>query len=442
VAEGVIGLPDLGSLMTGRGVPELPVIGLISVKDANAAETALTGFAARAEAAGMTVVPSEVDGHPTWTLSDGSATDAGGRSATMTLTDDMLVVGMDAADVQESVRLGTQGGANLAGSSAYADAVDDLPDARLATLYVDGTALRMAGGALTSVPGLESALDVIPLSLAGALTVADGTIRFEARAVQPEGAAPLPVGPSALADDVPAATLVYAETHDVGAAIGALLAQLKTQPGVQALGLPIETIEGLFGARLEELFAWVGDVAIAGWSTGGEPGGALVAEVTDAATADARIRQLQALVELAGIGGAVTFTTSTVEGATVTNVSFAADDEPVTVSFTVSDGLFVLGLGESSVRAVLSVTPETALASDAGYEATMSAAGPSTNAGSAYVDLRGLREAAEALIPADQRSRYEAEIRPWLLPFDQIGAVTYQDGTASVASTVITTSQP
>jgi hypothetical protein len=72
----------------------------------------------------------------------------------------------------------------------------------------------------------------------------------------------------------------------------------------------------------------------------------------------------------------------------------------------------------------------------------MSAAGPSTNSGSAYVDLRGAREAIEPMIPADERSRYEQEVKPWLLPFDQMGAVTYQDGTTTVSQAVITTQQP
>ncbi len=370
------------------------------------------------------------------------AADAGPQSATVTLTSDMLVVGMDAAAVAESVRLGTQGGANLAGSSAFTDATADLPEARLATLYVDGAGLKLAAGALTTVPGLEAALQSIPVSVAGALTVADGTITATAHTVHPEGAVRTVDTPSILAGQVPGTSLAYVEVHDVGTAISGLLGQVKTQPDVEALGLPIESIESLLGAQLEELFTWVGDVAVVGWTADAQPAGAVVAEVTDATAADARIRQLQAFLQLAGIGGSVTTSTSTYAGATITSVKINEADEDVTISFTLSDGAFVLGLGESSVKAVLDVTPETALAADPGYQATMAAAGPSTNASSAYLDLRGIREAIEPVIPADERARFEQDVKPWLLPFDQLGSVTYQDGSATVAQTVITTQQP
>jgi hypothetical protein len=383
-----------------------------------------------------------VDGHPTWTISDGSATDAGPRSATITLTSDMLVVGMDAADVAKSVTLGTQGGPNLAGSKTFNDAIDDLPDARLATMYVDGAGLRLAAGALTAVPGLETALQSIPVTVAGAMTVSDGDIVMTSRTTHPESTEPIVDTPSTLAALVPGASLAFVEVHGVGNAISTLLAGVKAQPGIEALGVPVETVEGLLGAKLEDLFAWVGDVAVVGWAAEGAPTGALVSQVTDAAAADERIRQVQAFLQLAGIGGAVKTSTSTYEGATITSVTVSDAGTDVTISFTLSGGTFVLGLGEASVKAVLDVTPETALAADAGYQATMSAAGPTTNSGSAYVDLRGIREAIEPAIPADARSRYEQEVKAWLLPFDQVGAVMYQDGSTTVSQAVITTQEP
>ena len=437
------GLPGLGALITGSGSSglELPVIGLLSVKDATAAKAAVERLVAASQAAGMTVVSTEVDGHPTWTFSGGDGS-SGPRSATVTLTNDMLVVGMDAADVAKSVTLGTQGGANLAGSSAFTDATADLPDARLATIYVDGAALKLAAGALSSVPGLESALAAVPVSIAGALTVQDASIIGTARAVRPEGAPQIVDSASTLAADVPGASLAYAEAHDVGTAISALLASVKTQPGIETFGVQVDSIESLLGAKLEDLFAWVGDVAVAGWTTNGTPGGAVVAEVTDAAAASERIKQLQAFIQLASIGGSVATTTTAYAGTTITNVTVSDANQDVTISFALSDTTFVLGIGEDSVKAVLDVTPATALAADPGYQATMKAAGPSTNSGSAYVDLHGIRDAIEPLVPAAERTRYEQEIKPWLLPFDQLGAVIYQDGSTSVSQTVITTQQP
>ncbi len=42
---------------------------------------------------------------------------------------------------------------------------------------------------------------------------------------------------------------------------------MKTQPGIEAFGVQVDSIESLLGAKLEDLFAWVGDVAVAGWTT-------------------------------------------------------------------------------------------------------------------------------------------------------------------------------
>jgi hypothetical protein len=444
VAMAVAGLPDIGSLITGggQGGLELPLVGLISVKDATAAETAVGRVAAEAQAAGLTVVSADVEGHPTWTFSDDGATDAGDRSATVTLTNDMLVVGMDPDVVAESVQLGTQGGATLAGSQAFEEATAGLPAARLSTLYIDGTALRLAAGAAASVPGLEVVLAAVPESIAGALTVKDGAVVLTGRSVARDGASPLTEARSTLADRVPAATLAFAETRAVGAVVGSFLGGITSEQGTEAFGLPVETIEGLLGADLEDLFAWVGDVAIVGLADDGAPAAALVVAVTDQAAAQQRVEQLTAALQLAAISGGMTLTSSEAAGTTITTVTVSQDGRDVPLSFALGEGVFVLGYGEASVRTILTVTPETALAADAAYQATMAAAGPSTNAGSAYVDMSGLRAAIEPSVPAGQRDRYEQEVKPWLLPFDQLGAVVYQDGSAVVGQAIITTLQP
>ena len=322
VAEGVTGLPGLGALITGDGRrgSSCRSSGCSASRTPRRPRRPSSASSWRPRPPGSTVVSTEVDGHPTWTFS-GDGDSSAPRSATVTLTNDMLVVGMDAADVAKSVTLGTQGGANLAGSSAFNDATADLPDARLATIYVDGAALKLAAGALTSVPGLESALAAIPVSIAGALTVQDASIIGTARAVRPDGAPKIVDSASTLAADVPGTSLAYAEAHDVGTAISALLASVKSQPGIEAFGVQVDSIESLLGAKLEDLFAWVGDVAVAGWTTDGTPGGAVVAEVTDAAAASERIKQLQAFLQLASIGGSVTTTTTTYAGTTITNVT-------------------------------------------------------------------------------------------------------------------------
>jgi hypothetical protein len=91
----------------------------------------------------------------------------------------------------------------------------------------------------------------------------------------------------------------------------------------------------------------------------------------------------------------------------------------------------VIGGGERFVTRVLELDPANSLAQNERYVAAIGDLGGTNNAGSLWLDLRGAREAVETAVPADMLSGfvdYEAEIKPWLLPFDYVASVTRLDG--------------
>jgi len=85
------------------------------------------------------------------------------------------------------------------------------------------------------------------------------------------------------------------------------------------------------------------------------------------------------------------------------------------IAFTVQDGIVVVGIGDEFVKAVIDTTPGDSLADQPRYRAALDRAG-SANTGQAYVDVAGLVGASLPLMPAEDRSSYEQEAKPFVDP--------------------------
>jgi hypothetical protein len=130
-------------------------------------------------------------------------------------------------------------------------------------------------------------------------------------------------------------------------------------------------------------------------------------------------------------------------GATVTTITWTdpnampMEDLPVptglAVQVTVTDERAIIGLGETFVGRVLQIEAANSLAAEPRFADAMAELGPTSNAGVAWLDLAGTREAIEAAIGPmlglpDPDGAYETEIQPWLLPLDRLVTVTVLDG--------------
>jgi hypothetical protein len=83
--------------------------------------------------------------------------------------------------------------------------------------------------------------------------------------------------------------------------------------------------------------------------------------------------------------------------------------------------LFAIGTVDF-VKAVLDSPASAGLASQAGYQNAINVAG---GAGimDAYVNITGIRQGLEALIPAVDQASYTTDVQPFLEPFDAFATV-------------------
>jgi hypothetical protein len=112
------------------------------------------------------------------------------------------------------------------------------------------------------------------------------------------------------------------------------------------------------------------------------------------------------------------------------------------VSWTLADGRFILGLGQDVVAALLDQSTAESLGSTPAFaDALASAGGPATT-GFAYFDLRAIRAAAELAMPASEQSVYDADVQPYLLPFDRLVVVYGASGSTKTFRAIISVSNP
>jgi hypothetical protein len=262
-----------------------------------------------------------------------------------------------------------------------------------------------------------------------------------------------PTGPFAvenvdrgLASEVPGDALYYAEGGNIGVALAAYIEAGKLAAAEDpAAAEQIDTAEAALGAELEEMVAWIDDGAlVAGWNSS-EPYAGLVLIPNDMDSAERRIAQLVTFANLATLdpSSGISVEESDVAGTTVATIRWAdpsgepveafAEPIDVTLQVAVTDDRVVLGFGESFVGRVLELDPAASLATEPRFTEAVADLGPVANAGVAWVDLVGVREAIETSLEPmiemiDPDGSYTTEILPWLMPLDRAVTVTTLEG--------------
>jgi len=271
-------------------------------------------------------------------------------------------------------------------------------------------------------------------------------LRAESDALVADAAAPAVTGSpagtnqvSALAPRLPGRTVLAVEGHAIGQAAKTFLDGLRGQPAEKAAVGQIDDALSRVGG-FDSLIGWMGDGALVVTHDGGTWAGGVVVKAADATTADAKITQLKNLLALAGLGGSGIAThDESYAGTTITvadlgdlaNLAGLLDPSATAgsqikgrleLAFAQRDGLLVLGLGDTFVKAVLGTKAGGSLADQARYRVALERAG-SANTGQLYVDVAGLADAAEAAMPADSRSKYVADYKPYLQHFQALADV-------------------
>jgi hypothetical protein len=418
-------------------LPDRGAVLLASVKDV----TAATAWVAKT-----------IGGTPSTTpYLDGSITtvDKGGRTVAWAVRGTVLLIGPEAS---VKAALDTKGASPVAASASFVAARKAAPNAYLGFAFVDAKpfydALLTMSASTGGMPQacLDTSLAALPDWMAGYGRAADGALVSDlvepvVASAAPSGAAPKDTG-SAIAAHLPAGTLVAFEGRQAGPTlVAAWSAGIKSfsacYPSQAGVFNQVDKALAVFGG-VESLVGWAGDTAFAVTRDGTTWGGGIAAIATDPAGAARTLNQLKAGLAIGGASSGVTYTEQPYAAGTigVITVPTTGGNPLPQLAATAQGDVFAIGTVDF-VKGVLDTKASASLSTSSTYMSAIAAAG-GAGVGDVFIDIGGLRTALETLLPADQKARYDAEIKPFLEPFSALASVTKAPAGTTTARIALT----
>lgn len=421
-----------------------PMLVLLGVTDAAEARAAMARILDEAD--GPSLSATEHRGVTIHAASDGEGAYA--------ITDDQLIAAPSADDIVAALDA-EAGGETVAARDEIASLVATLPEDWLAFGVLDFTdvmtaAIESADDELAA-GGAAMARILEHQSLRAAFTVsaADDGLHFDSAGAPPTGPFAVENAERGLAAAVPGDALYFSEGGNIGPALAELIGALKeaaaTQPDA-AEG--IRAAEAALGTELEELVSWIDDGALAAGWDGTEAYGGLVLVPSDMAAAERRFDQLATFARLATMDPStgITVDEETVAGATVTTIRWEdsgtdammmGGPTAISVQYALTDERVLVGIGDGFVGRALELDVDNSLADVDRYaDAVADVAGPE-GAGTTWMDLAGIVDAAEVLAGPMLGPDAQDEIFPWLRPLDRIVGVARLEGDVLVQRSVL-----
>ena len=449
-----------GQLSMGQGLPggksdaaspavtvagSEPVV-VATITDRAKAEAWLTSLA------GSQMTKSTYNGADLFGMEGSSA-----GSGAVAVTDSVMIGGGEAA-VKAAVDSGGKGAlaqdADVKAALATVDRDYVMLTVMRTRAYVDGMVGLMAAsspGTLDSTRLDDTIIGMLPAWQAG-------TLRFENDALVASSANPAwSIGydaanrASALAGHVPAKTILYVDSHDIGPSLTAVLAKFRALPETKTFFDQLDQTLSVVGG-FDAAIGWWGDAAVAiAPNADGTFGGGLVVKPRDAAAAERLVTTLRGYLALAGGSSGITTRDEDHNGTKITVLDFSTvpgftpqsmpPGYKAEIAVATNADVTVLGYGRDFVAAVLDAGPGSSLADDARFKSLVSRVG-AENLSLSFVDIAAIRVAAETAlkptIPAAQWSQYEKDYRPYLLPLDAAVQSLRKDGGVDRASGAFT----
>ena len=434
-------LPDPAALAPGHpGGIQPRVLVLLSVKDpAGATEW----FRKLAGTTSVTLSDTTYAGTPLVQV-----TDASGSQGGFAVLDNRVAVAGDIESVKAAVD--TKGAGPFASEADPRTALEATDSDHLAFVYV---ALRplMDWSMRLSQTIQPSASSGLSTELLDQYIPAWGAfaLRVEGDALVLENAAPkasmIPAsasnGTSTVADHVPVTALAALIARDYGKGVAAALDTYRTSSDFKPMMDQVDQIAGLLGG-VDGAIGWIGDTAIVVNQASDSLDGGLIIQPTDRAKAEQVLTSLRNLAALGGGPAGITVTDESYAGATITTVDLGEIESllgsatagasvfgrpgvlpagHVQLAYAITDQVVVLGAGPGFVKHVLDTTATSSLGASDRYRSLINRVGSGT--GSMFVDLAAIRALAESSLgslPQDAGAQYNAEIQPYLAPFDAL----------------------
>jgi hypothetical protein len=307
--------------------------------------------------------------------------------------DGRFFIAGDIAQVKRAVDTRTAGtGMNT--SARYKAAREGLGKDRLATMYVDGTALKNGlpaavpgASADPAIPALGDLAANIPEWIMAGIRAESDALLFDVVVAPPAaGATPDPsfrpfpaVHPSILAPLAPADSLVFYEAQGLATSLHNLVTPLKGDPQMAAALAQLDQFGGIDG-----LIDWVDDVGVVVIRDGETPAGALMLVAHDATSATEKVTTLKTVVTLGAAQLGADVSESTVADVKVTTMhiddvgallggtldGLQANAKPIAldISFAARDRVVYIGIGTGTMAKLLAVAAGTSLADDPAFK--------------------------------------------------------------------------
>ena len=256
---------------------------------------------------------------------------------------------------------------------------------------------------------------------------------------------------STLTGHVPATTFIYAETHDVGPALSAVLAKFRALPETKAAFQAFDQAVSILGG-FDAVLGWWGDAAfVVAPSADGTIGGGLVIQPRDKAAAERLFTTLRGFLTLAGSSSGITVRDEDHGGTKITILDFSTAPGMTPGSlppgfkpefaFAVSNDVVAVGYGRDFVASVLDAGAGSNLAADDRYKKLIGRVGEE-NLSLTYVDINAMRGLIEPLIrqaAPEAWTAYESDIKPYLEHLDAVISAIRRDGSVDRANGAVTT---
>lgn len=340
----------------------------------------------------------------------------------------------------ESVKaaIDTKGTGGLATNPQFTTAEASVTNDRMAFAYTDSASTFAMTDAITDEMDpdgrlralAELARELTPPWNAVAVRAENGTLVLDTRAPHVDAWGAVDARSSGIAGLVPSDTIFLTTGHSVGEGIGIVRDLVATKPALQDGLDQVEQALALLGG-LDAVSGWIGDLGVAVEPDGAGVVGGVVITPTDPQAAEQLFTTLTAFLQFGG--GDLGLREEEHGGATITIINLGPlaglagqatggmvpVPEDAELAFAVTDEVVVIGLGSAFVRDVLDARDGPSLAEDPRFSALLERAGADhSNLG--WFDLAATRALIEPAIPADERSAYETDIKPYLAAFDAV----------------------
>jgi len=250
---------------------------------------------------------------------------------------------------------------------------------------------------------------------------------------------------------VPATTVLYAESHDVGPALTAMLAKFRALPEAKAAFQAYDQAVSLLGGS-DAVLGWWGDTAfVVAPGADGVIGGGIVIQPRDKAAADRLLTTLRGFLTLAGSSTGLNIRDEDHNGTKITILDFSAVPGTSATSlppgykaefaYAVTNDVAVLGYGRDFVASVIDSGAGANLAADERFRKLVSRVGEE-NMGLTFVDVNAIRGLIEPIIKQtapEAWTSYETDIKPYVEHLDALISAVRKDNGVDRGTGALTT---